>query len=711
MTSHVGLQPFSHFQRNLFSVATSLTSNDVALPSWLALDPKRALQNGIAVISGTSSSLNAFTAVLFAFGSLGAGFYIYIWKNDAFRSAVGWLSSRFTGSISIASTHPLNKDVLTHLEKTGSNRKTNSLALVNNNTGLLPHGTAPDIYMDQMAQQLAPISAGQRTVELEPEVLEYIPVSGSYVFYHNGYRMSLTRHEEITGYYLEDGKFIRTETGPSDPSRSQTLTITCWSLGAGVQPVKDFLEYVHEVFKPLEHNTTTIFRATCFKEQQKFHWDIGVSRPARTVDSIALESGKKRLLMKECTRYFSEEDERFHASRGIPYRRGLLFYGPPGTGKTSFTVALAGHFNLNVYMISMSDGALNDVGLGKLFDTLPRRCIVLLEDIDSSGIDRPPRQEVVKSYKDPSRMTKTVTVGVTLSGLLNVLDGPASVDGRLVVMTSNSPDSLDAALLRPGRIDSKVLFGYTNREVSGQIFLHIFNKTADEILSINKEEDGEEEDSSSTAHPSPSDLLAMSREFAASIPETKVSPAEIQGFLMRHRDDPAAAVANADAWAAEVIAVKKEGKNVAAFDNEIKRSGALFAGKGAHLPPNGVDGIARAMSYAMNHPHTTAQAFAQSSMRHAQHVQLMDAMNGLSGGSALSHSASKDFGCEAEGEDPHMTPMEMENGGGGSSSMNGAVARPRPGRPETVPVLNGDWEAPSPLNPYDRDGETSMGEV
>jgi len=591
MASNVGLQPYSSLQRNLFSVATSLTSNDAALPNWLTLDPLRTLQNGIALISGSSSSVNTFTVVFYAFGSLGAGFYIYIWRNALLRSAVSWLSSRFTGSISIASTHPLNKDILTHLERTGLNRETNSLALINSSAG----GLAPNVrgmYMEQMQQQTMPMPAGFALPEIEPEVLEYVPVVGSLAFWHGGYRMTLTRQEEVTGYYQEDGKFVRTESGQSDPSRSQTLTITCWSLGAGVQPVKDFLEYVHEASIPSKHNTTTIFRAACNKEQQKFHWDTGVNRPARTIDSIALESKKKRLLMKECTRYFSVEDELFHASRGIPYRRGLLFYGPPGTGKTSFTVALAGHFNLNVYMISMRDGVLNDVGLGKLFDTLPRHCIVLLEDIDSSGIDRPPRKEVIKSSRDPTRVSKTVEVGVTLSGLLNVLDGPASVESRLVVMTSNSPDSLDAALLRPGRIDSKVLFGYANKEVSSQIFLHIFTKTADEILSENQEdEEDSESSSSSTTHPSPSDLLAMSKEFAAYIPETKISPAEIQGFLMRHRDDPAAAVAHADAWAKEILEVKKRGKNVAAFDNEIKRGGALFAGRGTQLPPNGVNGI------------------------------------------------------------------------------------------------------------------------
>ena len=577
MASNVGLQPLTSMQRSIFSVATSLTSADTTLPNWLTLNPKRALQNGLAVIARTSSSVNTITAIIFGFGSLGTGFYLYIWRNAPLRAAFHWLSSRFVGSVSIASSHPLNKDILTYLESKRLGPQVNSLALVNPNAG----PTMNDMLRNEYdPRPMPPVPRpGHKHIELEPEKLEYVPVSGSYVFWHGGHRMTLTRNEEVTGFYQDDGKFVRTQNFSSDLSRGQTLTVTCWSFGGGVQPVKEFLEHVREATKPAKHNTTTIYRASCSKKEQRFAWDVGVNRPARTVDSIALETSKKRSLMKECTRYFSPEDERFHALRGIPYRRGLLFYGPPGTGKTSFTVALAGHFKLNVYMISMSDDALNDRGLGALFDTLPRRCIVLLEDIDSSGIEREPRKEKVTSSRDPSKVKRTILVGVTLAGLLNVLDGPASVDGRLVVMTSNSPDALDAALLRPGRIDSKILFGYTTKEVSGQIFSHIFNRTADEIVHDEDEK---------TTYPSSEELVTMAEQFAACIPETKISPAECQGYLMCHRDDPHAALSNAEAWAAEILAVKEKGKNVADFDNEIKRGGALFAGRGNRLPPNGV---------------------------------------------------------------------------------------------------------------------------
>lgn len=88
MASNVGLQPFTSMQRSILSVATSLTSTDTTLPNWLTVDPKRALQNGLAVISGTSSSINTLTAILFGFGSLGAGFYLYIWRNVPLLSLI-----------------------------------------------------------------------------------------------------------------------------------------------------------------------------------------------------------------------------------------------------------------------------------------------------------------------------------------------------------------------------------------------------------------------------------------------------------------------------------------------------------------------------------------------------------------------------------------------------------------------------------------------
>lgn len=77
-----------------------------------------------------------------------------------------------------------------------------------------------------------------------------------------------------------------------------------------------------------------------------------------------------------------------YTNRGIPYRRGYLFHGPPGTGKTSLSFAIAGVFGLDIYCVSLLEPTLTEEDLGLLFNSLPRRCVVLLEDIDSAGLIR-----------------------------------------------------------------------------------------------------------------------------------------------------------------------------------------------------------------------------------------------------------------------------------------------------------------------------------
>ena len=63
---------------------------------------------------------------------------------------------------------------------------------------------------------------------------------------------------------------------------------------------------------------------------------------------------------------------------------------------------------------------------------------------------------------EPSRLT--------LSGLLNMLDGVLSTEGRIIIMTSNYPEVLDKALIRPGRIDVKEYFGRCDQFQIGQLF-------------------------------------------------------------------------------------------------------------------------------------------------------------------------------------------------------------------------------------------------
>ena len=173
-------------------------------------------------------------------------------------------------------------------------------------------------------------------------------------------------------------------------------------------------------------------------------------------------------------------------------------------------MALAGHFSLDVYILSMSNQSMSDQQLELLFSALPDKCIVLLEDIDSAGMNREPSTAELKrkknhghnDYIDYIDLSEEDRTGMTLSGLFNCIDRPMSKDGRIICLTTNAPDSLDPALIRPGRCDYKVLFGYASEEISTQLFEHLYTKRPDELV--------EGETSVSEDH----DIPAMAQAFA-----------------------------------------------------------------------------------------------------------------------------------------------------------------------------------------------------
>merc|ERR1719158_2290509 len=92
-------------------------------------------------------------------------------------------------------------------------------------------------------------------------------------------------------------------------------------------------------------------------------------------------------------------------------------------------------------MLTLANKALTDTRLSQLLRDAPKRCMVMLEDVDSVFVQR---------------QSKSEDRSVTFSGLLNALDGVASQEGRIYFLTTNHIDKLDPALIRPGRCDVKV---------------------------------------------------------------------------------------------------------------------------------------------------------------------------------------------------------------------------------------------------------------
>jgi chaperone BCS1 len=204
-------------------------------------------------------------------------------------------------------------------------------------------------------------------------------------------------------------------------------------------------------------------------------WDYVEAYSPRLLESVLLKPGEKEHLIQDL--------ERFRASRpryrrlGVPYHRGYLLYGPPGTGKTSLVSALAAKFSMSIYGVNLTE--LNDRTLKKAMNAVPENSVILFEDIDCmKAANRRSESDAWKKElvpaKDGSQNAGSDLGGVTLSGLLNVLDGFHAPENVIFVMTTNEMEALDPALLRAGRIDYRLFMGEAAESQKAELYCRFF---------------------------------------------------------------------------------------------------------------------------------------------------------------------------------------------------------------------------------------------
>ncbi|NIA70745.1 AAA family ATPase [Pelagibius litoralis] len=192
------------------------------------------------------------------------------------------------------------------------------------------------------------------------------------------------------------------------------------------------------------------------------YWSRTARRIPRPIDSVILPDDQMSRITERVDWF--EKAQPWHVDRGIPYRFGILLSGPPGCGKTSIAAALAAYLRRPIYALNL--GSLDDDNaLVKAMISVPSNAVLLLEDIDaarSSGS----RTAETEGKDEPK--------GITLSALLNSLDGVIATEGRILVMTTNFPDKLDAALIRPGRVDLSEHIGPLGANEARRLFLRFF---------------------------------------------------------------------------------------------------------------------------------------------------------------------------------------------------------------------------------------------
>jgi mitochondrial chaperone BCS1 len=178
------------------------------------------------------------------------------------------------------------------------------------------------------------------------------------------------------------------------------------------------------------------------------YWSKVNSRAMRKIDSVILPDGVSELIISDIRKFIDSRNR--YETLGVPYHRGYLFEGLPGTGKSSLVAAIAGELQMDMYALNLASFGLDDQKLQDLLRDVSARSIIVLEDIDAVTINRDAGKEEDKE-KGRSSM-------VSLSGLLNALDGILATEGSVVFMTTNHKNKLDPALIRPGRVDMQVNF-------------------------------------------------------------------------------------------------------------------------------------------------------------------------------------------------------------------------------------------------------------
>ena len=152
----------------------------------------------------------------------------------------------------------------------------------------------------------------------------------------------------------------------------------------------------------------------------------------------------------------------WYDEKGIPYTLGLLLSGKPGTGKTSTIKCLANETNRHIFNINFN----NDITKVQLENLFFNEHVVIEGGQDAICI---PLDQRVYVFEDIdcqnavdciSRSVEHQTHQLDLSFLLNLFDGVLEMPGRIIIMTSNNPERLDHALIRPGRID--IVANYSN---------------------------------------------------------------------------------------------------------------------------------------------------------------------------------------------------------------------------------------------------------
>ncbi|KAI0592727.1 P-loop containing nucleoside triphosphate hydrolase protein [Biscogniauxia sp. FL1348] len=430
----------------------------------------------------------------------------------AWHDVYGWVRQFFIASVTIPGRDPLNRNVTSWV-----------IANVIQFRSIRSFTARTQVQTAAAADRAALLKKTRREVQ-------YLPHFETTWFWHRGNLFVVTRSLDSFNASMGDPAY--------DGIGGEEITIGC--LGWSTEPIRKLIQTCQEYADSQAQYFVIIYA----RDRYGMSWQPKSRKPIRRLDTVHFDDRVKQNLLTDIRNYLDPKTKRRYQTRSMPYRRGYLFYGPPGTGKSSLSTALAGEFGLDLYEVKVPSIAA-DQDLEQMFLEIPPQCIVLLEDIDAIWVERDSEKTAEHQHQNRSNCT--------LSGLLNVLDGVGSQEGRIVIMTTNKPERLDSALVRPGRVDMKVLLGNISRKSAEQMFLRMFAPDIDTPL-VAPSADDEAGAAEKDPRRDPELMKRLAFQFSTQIPEDALTPSQLQGFFQLHLDSPIDAVSSIAGWVEKEMA-------------------------------------------------------------------------------------------------------------------------------------------------------------
>ena len=190
---------------------------------------------------------------------------------------------------------------------------------------------------------------------------------------------------------------------------------------------------------------------------------------ARKRESLFLKEGEQERLFGAVATFLDSKAR--YRRFNVPHKLNILLYGVPGGGKSTTIAALASHFGLDLAIVPFSP-YLNDDSLAvAMYNARMAGCrLIALEDVDRIF------SEGRHSGGKHSSSSSSSSNMLTLSGLLNCMDGLLRGDGLIMVFTANSLEHLEDAVLRTARVDFALRFTHADEFQARSVFEFYYPK-------------------------------------------------------------------------------------------------------------------------------------------------------------------------------------------------------------------------------------------